>query len=164
MPRRNLSVPAVRSDWAEHAHRSLRSTGLKVGPARERVILELAARGRSTAQGLAAHLAEGSDRIAVSSVYRSLIALVEAGALHPVELGGVTHFELVGLTEGGGRYLVCVDCGRTTTFESVAADEAITGSAQELGFDVWGHDIVVKGRCTACARAAAGLSEAAQTS
>lgn len=137
--------------WSELAHRALRQHGHRVGAARERVIVTIARTGRVTAKELAARLASGPERIAVSSVYRSLAALVDAQALRTVELAGVVHYELVGLTEGGGRYLVCRCCGRTANFASPEADAAIAQAAAALGYAVWDEDVVVHGRCSTCA-------------
>ncbi len=105
--------------------------------------------------------AEISDRlrgaVPLSSVYRSLAVLEEAGVLIPhFAQKGLTRYELGEWLRGHHHHLVCIACG---TVEDVtlpdALEEAMDRIVRDIGgltrFDAANHSLEIEGRCTRCA-------------
>ncbi len=97
-----------------------------------------------------------SGSVPLSSAYRNLGILVEAGAVHRVA-GADDHsrFELAEDLAGHHHHLLCGDCGVVSDvsahprLERALADAARVAS-DETGFEVTGHRIDLLGRCGAC--------------
>ena len=63
---------------------------------------------------------------------------------------GVARFEP---THPGGEHhhhLVCTRCGAVEAFHDDALEEAIHRVAERVDFEVTGHDIALRGICSAC--------------
>ena len=106
----------------------------------------------------AAELSEviGND-VPLSSLYRSLAVLEEAGVLAPhFSSPGLTRYELAEWLTGHHHHLVCVDCGQV---QDLPADDGIESRLQQLVSDVArdasftevNHALEIEGRCAACA-------------
>ncbi len=97
------------------------------------------------------------DDVPLSSLYRTLDVLSEAGVLersHRVE--GVTLFELAEWLRGHHHHLVCTECGSVEDVDAGPKDEEILGAfaeriATSQGFLAKGHRIDVEGTCGRCA-------------
>ena len=95
--------------------------------------------------------------IPLSSLYRSLAVMAQAGVLAPHHGSqGVTRYELAEWLSGHHHHLICVDCGNVDdialpdTLES-ALHELVDTVADEGHFVALGHALEVEGRCKACA-------------
>jgi len=94
--------------------------------------------------------------VPLSSAYRNLSILADAGAVHRV-LGADDHsrFELAEDLAGHHHHLLCGDCGTVSDIsahprlERALADAARV-AGDETGFEVTGHRIDLLGRCGAC--------------
>lgn len=98
-----------------------------------------------------------SQSVPVSSAYRSLTALVEAGVVRRVS-GTDDHgrFELSEDLGGHHHHLVCDGCGVVSDISAYprlerALADAARVAREETGFEVTGHRIDLLGRCPACA-------------
>jgi Fur family ferric uptake transcriptional regulator len=98
------------------------------------------------------------DSVPLSSLYRSLTVLDEAGVLarhHDAE--GVARFEPAEWISGHHHHLVCIECGDLT---DVALDEDAERMLDELagrlastvGHELRGHVLEVEGVCGSCRR------------
>lgn len=94
--------------------------------------------------------------VPMSSLYRSLTVLDEAGVLEKHhDADGLARFELAEWLTGHHHHLVCVDCG---TVEDVQLDppseELLEGLARRVaekaGYRQTGHNLEVEGLCRAC--------------
>lgn len=94
--------------------------------------------------------------VPVSSVYRTLSVLEEAGVVQPHHSAkGITRYEIAEWLAGHHHHLVCVDCGAVEDFELPADLEArlerLVGQVSEMSaFTASGHSLEVEGLCTRC--------------
>lgn len=104
----------------------------------------------------AAELHQKLKAIPLSSLYRSLAVLDEAGVLRKHhDADGVARFELAEWLAGHHHHLVCMDCGLV---EDVSLDDPteqiLHNIAQHVaattGYQLTGHVIEVEGVCTGC--------------
>lgn len=94
-----------------------------------------------------------APRLGIATVYRTLKAFVEAGWLGVVELPGETaRYEKAG--KGHHHHFRCRTCHRIF---DIAGCPPNMQQLLPRGFRLEGHDVVLYGRCTACAQPASGV-------
>jgi Fur family ferric uptake transcriptional regulator len=88
--------------------------------------------------------------IALSTVYRTLGELVNRGSMQRMLLSNDGHafFELVGHVHR--HYMVCLGCHRMLPIRNCPVDDSADSAAQELGFEVTDHSLVLYGYCRHC--------------
>ena len=100
---------------------------------------------------------EIGERVPLSSLYRSLAVLEDAGVLVPhFGMKGVTRYELSEWLQGHHHHLVCVDCG---TVEDISLPERYEAKVHKLvdeigaivSFAPIDHALEIEGRCSRCA-------------
>jgi Fe2+ or Zn2+ uptake regulation protein len=146
---------AVPSDVHEAAGARLRALDGRYTDARRRLVDVLAAAGNPLTVG---EIVERSA-LPVSSVYRNLTVLEEAGLVH--RLAGHTEFARFELAEdllGHHHHLACTACGAMTDVRLPAAVEAdltraLARVARRQHFSIDAHRLDVVGRCESCAAA-----------
>jgi Fur family ferric uptake transcriptional regulator len=96
-------------------------------------------------------------RVPLSSIYRTLLLLEEAGLLTKYRDGkGVARYELAErITGDHHHHFVCVQCGRTDEIAIPAPLEgAITRLIDKLAaaedYDITGHRLELEGVCSTC--------------
>ncbi|MEX1093763.1 MAG: Fur family transcriptional regulator [Acidimicrobiia bacterium] len=96
------------------------------------------------------------DTVPLSSIYRSLAVLEEAGVISPhYSTKGVTRYELAEWLMGHHHHLVCVECGQVEDIE-IASEietqlEAIVESiGREVSFAPRDHALNIEGLCSEC--------------
>ncbi len=128
---------------------ALREAGLR--PTRQRLSVLEFLRDRPdavTAQDLHAELRRGGQSIGLTTVYRTLTALADAGLLDVFTREGEQAFRRCGVTHH--HHLVCETCNRV---EELSADEVeawVHQAADRHGFEVTGHRADVFGICSDC--------------
>jgi Fur family ferric uptake transcriptional regulator len=139
------------STWSDRAVAELRSAGYRRGLARRRVIEFLDRQDCcSGAQEIHRELQSLGERIGLASVYRVLDVLARKRLVQRVDLGdGVTRFEPVRDTEHH-HHLVCDDCGKIEAFADERLESVLRDVERNSGYAVAGHDIVLRGACSAC--------------
>lgn len=94
-------------------------------------------------------LAEEGVRADYSTVFRAAGRLEADGELERVELGdGRAHFEVRG--EDHHEHLSCSSCGAVVAVPCLVVEEALASIADETGFVLSRHHLVVSGTCPAC--------------
>ena len=97
------------------------------------------------------------EAVPLSSLYRSLAVLEEAGVLAPhYSSPGLTRYELAEWLTGHHHHLVCIECGRV---QDLAANDVIERRLQEIVADVardasftdLNHALEIEGQCAQCA-------------
>ena len=97
------------------------------------------------------------EEVPLSSLYRSLAVLEEAGVLAPhYSSPGLTRYELAEWLTGHHHHLLCVECGRV---QDLAATDGIERRLQEIVADVasdasftdLNHALEIEGQCAECA-------------
>ncbi|MGX6608446.1 Fur family transcriptional regulator [Micromonosporaceae bacterium Da 78-11] len=108
--------------------------------------------GSHSAQQLHYMLRERDAKVGLTTVYRTLQLLVEAGDVDATRLpGGEQLFRLC--SPSHHHHLVCRGCGRTVEVEGPAVERWADRVAAEHGFTDVGHTVEIFGTCTACAAA-----------
>ena len=132
----------------------LAASGLRYTEGRRRVMRCLAAAdGPRSASELHGDL---GGEMPVSSLYRSLSVLTEAGVLAPHHgSGGSIRYEPAEWLVGHHHHLVCSRCGAVgdvelpEAWETVLADLA-SDAAGLQGFTAAGHTLEIEGLCAGC--------------
>lgn len=94
--------------------------------------------------------------VPLSSLYRSLTVLEEAGVLVTHFGQGVTRYELAEWLAGHHHHLVCIECGSVDDVELPPLLEArVAALVDEIGgmttFRPTDHALEIEGRCARCA-------------
>ena len=92
----------------------------------------------------------------LSSIYRSLTVLEEAGVLAPHHgTKGLTRYELAEWLRGHHHHLVCIDCGAVDDIEvpeqhEKALDAVVREISDAASFTPFNHALEIEGRCARC--------------
>jgi len=88
--------------------------------------------------------------MALSTVYRTLDKLVNRGSVQRTLLSNDGHafFELTGNTHR--HYMVCLGCRRMFPLTCCPVKDFANSAAEELGFEVTDHSLVLYGYCRHC--------------
>jgi Fur family transcriptional regulator, ferric uptake regulator len=142
----------VTENWSERALSELQAAGYRRGLARTRVIDFLDAQDCCLgAQEMHRELVARGERVGLASVYRVLEVLAEKRLVQRVDLGdGVTRFEALRGEVDHHHHLVCDDCGRIEAFADQRLERVLRDVEESSGYAVAGHDIVLRGACSAC--------------
>jgi Fur family ferric uptake transcriptional regulator len=104
-----------------------------------------------TAQQIHDDLRHQGERVGLTTVYRTLQHMVEAGELDALRNGdGETAYRRC--SDGHHHHLVCRSCGRTIEVEGPAVERWADRVADEHGFVDVSHTLEVSGTCADCAR------------
>ena len=101
--------------------------------------------------------AETGGALPLSSIYRSLTVLEEAGVLAPHHgAKGLTRYELAEWLKGHHHHLVCIDCGAVedvavADHHETQVDEVVTAISSKASFTPLNHALEIEGRCARCA-------------
>jgi len=139
--------------WEDHARSALARAGYRAGGAREEVLALL---GRQdcclSAQEIHDELRAGDRRtVGLASVYRALELLTQLKLVHRVTVDGTACYEPADPSGEHHHHAICDHCGKRDAFEDPELERLIDGVAARLGYDVGGHDVVLRGSCPDCA-------------
>ena len=102
-----------------------------------------------TAQQIHDDLRHRGDSIGLTTVYRTLQLMVDAGELDAIRTGdGETAYRRC--SNGHHHHLVCRTCGRTVEVSGPAVEKWATAIAEEHGFREVSHDLEIFGTCSTC--------------
>jgi Fe2+ or Zn2+ uptake regulation protein len=95
------------------------------------------------------------DGLAQSSVYRNLVVLEQAGAVHRLVTGDFARYELAEDLTGHHHHLVCSNCGRIDDLPATPAVEqsvaaVVAQAASTAGFVTEHHRLDLVGLCADC--------------
>jgi Fur family ferric uptake transcriptional regulator len=103
-----------------------------------------------SAQDLHEELRRRGDGIGLTTVYRTLQALADAGSVDVLRTdSGEAVYRRC--STGHHHHLVCRDCGATVEVEGPAVERWAQAVAAEHGFTEVSHTVEVFGRCADCA-------------
>lgn len=97
------------------------------------------------------------ESVPVSSLYRSLAVLEEAGVLAPhFSSPGLTRYELAEWLSGHHHHLVCIDCGQVQDLPASPPVEQrlqqiVSDVARDASFIETNHALEIEGHCARCA-------------
>ena len=102
-----------------------------------------------TAQQIHDVLRRQGDSVGLTTVYRTLQAMVESGELDALRTNdGETAYRRC--SNGHHHHLVCRVCGRTVEVSGPAVERWASAVAQEHGFRGVSHDLEIFGTCSSC--------------
>ena len=102
-----------------------------------------------TAQQIHDELRKRGDSIGLTTVYRTLQSLSEAGELDALRTSdGETAYRRC--SDGHHHHLVCRSCGRTVEVSGPAVERWANAVAAEHGFRDVSHDLEIFGTCGSC--------------
>jgi len=111
--------------------------------------------GFCSAQQIYAELRGRGERVGLTTVYRHLQVLADAGRVDAIrDSSGETLYRRC-QTDSHHHHLTCRNCGRSVEVEGKAVERWADRVAQEAGFADVGHTVELFGLCPDCSRAAA---------
>jgi Fur family ferric uptake transcriptional regulator len=145
---------AQHTAWEEHAQRELTRSGHRSGGAREHV-LSLLSRQQCclTAQEIHERLRESDRAVGLASVYRALEVLARLGLVRRIDVDGTASYEPADPSGEHHHHAICDRCGKLAAFADPEIEQAIDVVADRLGFEIDGHEVVLRGACPDCAAA-----------
>jgi Fur family ferric uptake transcriptional regulator len=138
--------------WSEQTLSALRAAGYRGGGARRSVVEHVGAQPCCrSAQEIHAGISAAGGRVGIASVYRVLDSLADLRLVQRVDIGdGIARYEPAYPGGDHHHHLVCDDCGKVEPFEDERLEAALDRVAGRLGYDVAGHDVVLRGACDDC--------------
>ena len=154
MPEKSLGSVEVSLSPMERFEEYLQSRGKRVTQQR-RVLVEHVFRRHAhfDADDLIDDLSHlsGARRVSRPTVYRTLRELVDAGLLRQMTLDGRGVYEFdYGYPQHD--HMHCQQCNKLIEFQSDEIQRVRDRVAQEQGFRVTGHRLIITGTCEDCAR------------
>jgi Fur family transcriptional regulator, ferric uptake regulator len=102
-----------------------------------------------TAQQIHDVLRRQGDSVGLTTVYRTLQAMVDSGELDALRTNeGETAYRRC--SNGHHHHLVCRRCGRTVEVSGPAVERWASAVADEHGFREVSHDLEIFGTCSSC--------------
>lgn len=132
----------------------LQEREIRLTPGRRTIVRSLGvADGPRSASDLYALI---GDTVPLSSIYRSLAVLEEAGVISPhYSTKGVTRYELAEWLMGHHHHLVCLECGQVEDIEisseiETQIDSIVASIGREVSFAPRDHALEIAGLCAQC--------------
>lgn len=122
----------------------------------ERAVLDILSGAEAfvSAQELHARLRAAGGTAGLSSVYRALRALEQAGEVDARTADdGETAYRRC-QTAAHHHHLVCTECGTTVELSAPAVETWARRTAEQHGFQLDAHTVELAGRCAECANVA----------
>ncbi|WP_305788760.1 Fur family transcriptional regulator [Symbioplanes lichenis] len=105
--------------------------------------------GFRSAQDLHAILRDAGEKVGLTTVYRTLQGLADAGEIDVMRPPGGEHLYRR-CSQGHHHHLVCRSCGRTVEVEGPAVESWTEKIARENGFVDVAHTLEIFGTCEEC--------------
>jgi Fur family ferric uptake transcriptional regulator len=139
------------SSWEAHALSSLAGAGRRSGRARQLVIGLLARQHCClTANEIFEALRTKERKIGLASVYRALDQLTSLQLVQRLEFPDAARYEPMPASGEHHHHLVCDSCGKVEPFADGRLERALERVGEAVGFQVDGHDVLLRGACAAC--------------
>lgn len=103
-----------------------------------------------SAQAIHDELRERDHAVGLASVYRALDVLANLKLVHRVDVDGTACYEPADPSGEHHHHAICNRCGRLSRFEDETLERTLHALAEQLGYHVDEHDIVLRGACPDC--------------
>lgn len=130
--------------------RTLRDAGLRV--TRQRLAVLDALRDRTvalSAQDMYHEFRQQGESIGLSTVYRTMESLQDAGVVDSIDREGEQAFRLCSTTHH--HHLICISCNEVEELKGTIVEEWVSRVSRTYDFEVTGHRADIYGRCARCA-------------
>ena len=146
--------PALQ-EWAIRASTAFREGRFRGGRARRAVIGLLARQDccLSATEIFDGLRAEGSS-VGLASVYRALDQLSRLRLVQRLDFGDAAKYEPLLLGGDHHHHVICDGCEKVEPFSDHPLEQAIGRLGGQLGYEIGGHDVVLRGLCSDCREAA----------
>lgn len=143
---------AIGVEGITEAKRILREAGKRVTPQRMLILETIReAGGHLDADEIYRLTRRKAPRLSLSTVYRTLTVLKEAGLVDELRLGEEHHYyELKG--KGEHNHLICRGCGKVIEFECPFSKQLMRDLGEEYDFEITDVRLDVIGYCAECRR------------
>ena len=139
------------STWVQHAQHELARAGHRSGGAREEVLELLGAQDcLLSAQEIHDRLRDEGRGVGLASVYRALEVLANLKLVHRVDVDGSACYEPADPSGEHHHHAICERCGKLAPFEDAELERLLDGVGARLGYEIGGHDVVLRGACPEC--------------
>lgn len=101
------------------------------------------------AEEVALALAEKGHSIGIATVYRGLASLAESGLIRSVQFRDKRRYERA--DKAHHDHMLCSECGAIEEFVHPDIERLQHAVAQEKGFVMQGHQLLIFGLCPRCA-------------
>ena len=101
-----------------------------------------------TAQQIHDGLRHQGDSIGLTTVYRTLQSMADAGEVDTIRTGDETSYRRCSI--GHHHHLVCRSCGRAVEVSGPAVEKWASAMADRHGFRDVSHDLEIFGTCGTC--------------
>jgi Fur family transcriptional regulator, ferric uptake regulator len=108
--------------------------------------------GFHSAQELHRMLLDRGERVGLTTVYRTLQAMADAGDIDVMRMPGEDHMYRRCATEQHHHHLVCRSCGRTVEVLGPTVELWADKIGKQHGYTDVSHTLEIFGTCPACAR------------
>jgi Fur family ferric uptake transcriptional regulator len=139
-----------RAQLAESPGIALRARGMRATPARQVLLTVLGELGHGTPEELFEAAASRLPGLSLSTVYRGLDSLNEAGIVQHAHFHGSTRSYFLA-EHANHAHLVCEQCGQVISLDDGVIDELLTAMQAEHGYVVDPAHIALVGTCAPCA-------------
>lgn len=127
----------------------LREAGLRVTRQRLAVLDALKDRTEAlSAQDVYHEFRQRGESIGLSTVYRALESLQDAGLLDAIDREGEQAFRYC--STGHHHHLICISCNEVEELKGTIVEEWVERVSEVHDFDVTGHRADIYGRCASC--------------
>jgi Fur family ferric uptake transcriptional regulator len=105
-----------------------------------------------SAQDLHRLLGERGERVGLTTVYRTLQSLADAGEIDVMRIATGEHlYRRCGQGHRHHHHLLCRECGRTVEIDGPPVERWVDRAAAEHGYTDLSHTFDIVGRCPNCA-------------
>lgn len=154
MPMSPGEQSAPSAEWRAHAQSELSRTGHRSGGARQEVMSLLAEQHCCLSATQIHDRLRADDRgVGLASVYRALDVLAQLKLVRKIDVDGTACYEPADPSGEHHHHAICERCGRLAPFEDAQLEQLIETIGRRLGYDIGGHDVVLRGECPDCNRA-----------
>jgi Fur family ferric uptake transcriptional regulator len=102
------------------------------------------------AEAVARALADSGHSVGIATIYRGLSALAAEGLIESIQLADKKRYERA--DKSHHDHMVCTGCGRIEEFAHETIEALQHAAANEKGFVISGHQLVMFGLCADCVK------------
>lgn len=139
------------AEWAAGALAAFRRSGHRGGKAR-RAVIDFLARQEccfSATEIFDGLRAEG-NAVGLASIYRALEQLSMLRLVQRLDFGDAARYEPLLPSGDHHHHVICDDCGKVEPFSDSPLELALGRLGGQLGYELDGHDVVLRGSCAEC--------------
>jgi Fe2+ or Zn2+ uptake regulation protein len=141
-------VTAVDHQRLDAIRDQLRCDGRRWTVAKSEIVQALLiAQAHLSARRLHEQLVSRYPQMDLSTVYRTLRALVQSGVVHSLNDGSETRY---GLADRAHHHVICADCGSLAEIPAAALDGVLATAESQTGYRLAGQSMTLAGCCGAC--------------